>query len=172
MKLRLFIWLNDSIPVSKLSPQNVIFWKKAHFGIFWYIIFCFWILHLTGRLNSSWNVLVYSISNQNLVTIHYDFFDNLLCRYWWCITYNIMNVITLQIRSAFYSLVTSLCMTYPETSGCYADRLCPSILHRLDDSDLHVCSHLWEAMVAVITQIQVPYFSWLTPALNRSLPLR
>ncbi len=49
----------------------------------------------------------------------------------------------------------SLCRTHPDVVRDVADKLCPLVLHNLDETDPVVCPALWEAVLYMVTAIEV-----------------
>ncbi|XP_064628174.1 E3 ubiquitin-protein ligase listerin-like [Lineus longissimus] len=58
------------------------------------------------------------------------------------------------IRSAFYSMLSSVCQVYPSLATRYADKICPLVMHHVDESDPLICPPLWEAVLFTITKIE------------------
>lgn len=60
-----------------------------------------------------------------------------------------------QVRSAFFEVITTFCQRIPESMNEEASRVCPAVLLSIDDSDAIVCLALWEAVLHVLTTIEV-----------------
>ena len=60
-----------------------------------------------------------------------------------------------QIRGSFYLLMGALCQSNQALANDYADKICPLVLHNLDESDPAVCPALWEAALYTISTIEV-----------------
>ncbi|KAF4800729.1 hypothetical protein TURU_041137 [Turdus rufiventris] len=60
----------------------------------------------------------------------------------------------LNVRSAFFELISAFCQHLPEAVKAEAPRVCPAVLLSIDDSDAVVCPALWEAVLYTITTIE------------------
>lgn len=61
----------------------------------------------------------------------------------------------LQVRSAFFELISAFCQYIPESMKAEASKVCPAVLLSIDDSDAIVCPALWEAVLHTLTTIEV-----------------
>ncbi|KAJ7427998.1 hypothetical protein BTVI_01452 [Pitangus sulphuratus] len=60
----------------------------------------------------------------------------------------------LNVRSAFFELISAFCQHLPELVKAEAPRVCPAVLLSIDDSDAVVCPALWEAVLYAVTTIE------------------
>ena len=71
-----------------------------------------------------------------------------------------MSVTYFQIKGSFYSLLGALCQSNAVLANQYADKICPAVLHNLDESDPTVCPSLWEAVLYTISTTEVNLSSY------------
>lgn len=67
----------------------------------------------------------------------------------------------LQIRSSMYALISAYCQTNPGVAVEYTEKICPLVLHNLDESEPLICPRLWEAVLYTIKTIEVKTIFWL-----------
>ena len=70
----------------------------------------------------------------------------------WC---HICNVSLLQIKSAFYSLLSGVIHSMPELANQKSDKICPVTLTRFAESDPVVCVSVWESALCTVSYIKV-----------------
>lgn len=73
-----------------------------------------------------------------------------------CLLYDIFYP---QIKAAHYSVLAIVCEVQPELANEFADKLCPLVLHNLDESDPIICRALWEAVLHTLATVEVSAFS-------------
>lgn len=64
----------------------------------------------------------------------------------------------LQVRGAFFKAVAALCELTPELVQTEAAQACSAVLLSIEDSDPVVLPPLWEAVLQVISSIEVRPF--------------
>lgn len=58
------------------------------------------------------------------------------------------------VKGAMYSFLAGLCQLMPEVGLMYSSKISPLVLHNLDETDPVICTHLWEACLAVVSYLQ------------------
>ena len=61
----------------------------------------------------------------------------------------------LQIRGAFYQVVSALCQTHTALVIEKKDKFCAAVLYSIDETCPYTCPALWEAVLHVTTSVQV-----------------
>ncbi|ELT92500.1 hypothetical protein CAPTEDRAFT_134741 [Capitella teleta] len=106
-------------------------------------------LRVVASSLSSLNLLLHSIAVK-----HADFveenFSSLLSegKFWKYAKHS-----SFPIASAFYSLISSICQLSLPLSVKFADKICPAVLHNLDNSDPVVVAALWECALNALKAI-------------------
>lgn len=67
----------------------------------------------------------------------------------------IVSYLTLQIKSAFYSLLSGVIHSMPELANEKASKICGSVLSKLNETDPVVCASVWEAALCTVSYIKV-----------------
>ena len=70
----------------------------------------------------------------------------------WC---HICNVSSLQIKSAFYSLLSGVLHSMPELANQKSEKICPVTLTKFAESDPLVCVSVWESALCTVSYIKV-----------------